>query len=167
RAGFALANLRPVIGIFANATGAKRLGGQWWSKFLPVLEQACGDHDFVEIVPMSGRSLLDHRYRAYYSSDIRKLATVLAALSVHISADCGVMHLANASCPRTIGLFAGSGPSEWGVAGPGHTNVYLMERSPEQAAAEVVNAIRSGEGTPSTRANGAPAHPTQKTKHGT
>lgn len=141
-AGTALAWTRPVIGIFANATGAKRLGGQWWSRFLSVLEEACGDHDFVEIVPMFGRSLLDHRYPAYYSSDIRKLAAMLSALSVHVSADCGVMHLADASGPRTIGFFAGAAPSAWGVAGPGNTNVYLTDRSPEQVAAEVADAIR-------------------------
>lgn len=140
---------RPVIGIFANATGAKRLDGQWWSQFLPVLEQALGDHDFVEIVPMTGHSLLDHRYPAYFSSDIRKLATVLSALSVHVSADCGVMHLANASGPRTIGLFPGPGPSEWGVAGPGHANVQLWDRSPEQVATEVLDAVRSSEGVQS------------------
>lgn len=137
---------RPVIGIFANATGAKRLGGEWWSRFLPPLEQALGDYELVEIVPMSGRSLLDHRYPAYYSGDIRKLATVLSALSVYISADCGVMHLANASGPRTLGFFPGSGPSQWGVAGAGNANVHLADRSPEQVAAEVIETITAGAG---------------------
>ncbi|MDQ3288287.1 MAG: lipopolysaccharide heptosyltransferase family protein [Pseudomonadota bacterium] len=136
------AALRPVIGVFANATGAKRLDGEWWSRFLPVLEQAFGGYDFVEIVPMTGHSLLDHRYPAYYTGDIRKLATVLSALSVYISADCGVMHLANASGPRTIGFFPGMELAEWGVSGAGNTNVYLEGRSPERVAAEVVDAIR-------------------------
>ncbi len=145
----AQASARQVIGIFANATGAKRLGGQWWARFLPVIEQAWGECEFVEIVPMSGRSLLDHRYPAYYTGDIRKLASVLSALSVYISADCGVMHLANASGPRTIGFFPGVELSEWGVAGAGNTNIYLDDRSPEQIAAQVVGVIGSGSGEPS------------------
>lgn len=127
----------PVVGIFANATGAKRLPGPWWDRFLSAFEHACPGVVLVEIVPMFGRSLLDHRYPAYFSSDVRRLAAVLSALAVHVSADCGVMHLANAAGPRTVGFFDGTPPADWGVAGPGHANVYFAGRSPEQVAAEV------------------------------
>lgn len=128
---------RPVLGIFANATGDKLIAGDWWTRFLAVLTPACPGHDIVEIVPAFGRSMLDDRYPAYFSTDIRKLAGVLSALSAYVSADCGIMHLANASAPRSIGLFDGTDPAEWGVFGPGHHNVRHTGRDPEDVAREV------------------------------
>jgi len=132
---------RPVIGIFANATGHKLLPREWWTRFLDELEARCPGHDFVEIAPASGRSMLGDRYPVYYSSDIRRLATVLSALSAYVSADCGVMHLANASAPVTIGLFEGTRPEEWGVAGPGAWNVAVERQSPEKAASAAAGLI--------------------------
>ena len=132
---------RPVIGIFANATGHKLLPREWWMRFLDELEALCPKHDFVEIAPASGRSMLGDRYPVYYSSDIRRLATVLSALSAYVSADCGVMHLANASAPVTIGLFGGTRPEEWGVVGPGARNVGLDGRPPEEVATEAAGLI--------------------------
>lgn len=135
---------RPVIGIFANATGHKLIAADWWVRFITTLELTCPGHAVVEIVPMSGRSMLSHRYPAYYSGNIRRLAGVLAALSVYVSADCGIMHLANACAPRTIGLFDRTDPAAWGTYGPGSSNVVLGGRSPEQSAAEVAALIRDG-----------------------
>lgn len=132
---------RPVIGVFANATGHKLIGGDWWARFLAVLAPACSNHDIVEIVPAFGRSMLGDRYPTYFSTDIRRLAGVLSALSVYVSADCGIMHLANASAPRSIGLFDGTDPADWGVFGPGHHNVRHGGRDPEDVAREVAALI--------------------------
>lgn len=132
---------RPVIGVFANATGHKLIGGDWWARFLAVLGPACRKHDIVEIVPAFGRSMLGDRYPGYFSTDIRRLAGVLSALSVYVSADCGIMHLANASAPRSIGLFDGTDPADWGVFGPGHHNIRHSGRDPEDVAREVAALI--------------------------
>ena len=132
---------RPVIGIFANATGDKLLAGDWWARFLAVLVPACRNHDFIELVPAFGRSMLGDRYPAYFSTDLRKLAGVLSALSAYVSADCGIMHLANASAPCTVGLFDSTDPAEWGVFGPDHHNVRHTDRDPEEVAREVAALI--------------------------
>jgi ADP-heptose:LPS heptosyltransferase len=107
-----------IIGIFANATGHKSLGSVWWQAFMDVMEANCSGHTFVEIVPISAQSVFDGRYPAYYSSSIRRLSGVLSGLSLFISADCGVMHLACASGTPTIGIFTVTNPDEWGPYGP-------------------------------------------------
>ena len=125
---------RGTIGIFANATGTKLLGIEWWNRFLPILESRLGNCDFVEIVPASGRSMLDSRYPAYYSGDIRRLASVLSGLTAYISADCGVMHLAAASGIPTVGIFTHTDPAEWGPYGPGTLAISASGLTPDQTA---------------------------------
>jgi heptosyltransferase III len=127
-----------VIGIFANATGPKLLGSAWWRRFMAVLETHYVDYSIIEIVPVSGKSLLDSRYPAYYSSSIRKLAGVLSELAVFISADCGVLHLACASGTPAIGIFTVTDPAEWGPYGPSDRVIKAAGLSPEEAAQQVV-----------------------------
>ena len=137
-ARFAGNNEKPgVIGIFANATGHKLLGNEWWRKFMAALEPHCGAYSLVEIVPMSGKSLLDERYPAYYSSDIRKLASVLSGLSRFISADCGIMHLACASGAPVTGIFTVTDAAEWGPYGPNDRVVLAQDLSPAQVAERI------------------------------
>jgi len=131
-----------VIGIFANATGDKKLGTEWWTRFLRVLEAGSSGHAIVEIIPASATSLLDSRYPAYYSSSVRKLGAVLSNLSIYISADCGIMHLANASGTATIGLFSGTDLSEWAPYGRGNHAVETTHRTPEQVAEEVLALVK-------------------------
>ena len=127
-----------VIGIFANATGDKKLGTDWWTRFLRVLEAGRPGHAIVEIIPASASSLLDSRYPAYYSSSVRKLGAVLSNLALYISADCGIMHLANASGVATIGLFSGTDTSEWAPYGLGNHAVETTGRTPEEVAEAVL-----------------------------
>jgi heptosyltransferase-3 len=128
-----------VIGIFANATGGKLLGSEWWRVFMRELEARYVDYSIVEIVPMFAKSLLDERYPAYYSSDIRKLACVLSGLSLFISADCGVMHLACASGAPVAGIFTGTDPDEWGPYGPNDQVIHAQGLPPEQVAERVAH----------------------------
>jgi len=125
---------RGIIGIFANATGTKLLGEAWWKRFIAVLEAAHPDHRIVEILPHSGESMLGSRYPAYYSSDLRRLACVLSALDVYISADCGVMHLACASDVPTMGIFTVTKVSEWGPYGPHRHAIPAHGQEPEEVA---------------------------------
>lgn len=125
---------RGIIGIFANATGPKLLGEAWWGRFINVLEAAYPDHRIVEILPASGESMLGSRYPAYFSSDLRKLASVLSGLAVYISADCGIMHLACASDVPTMGIFTVTNASEWGPYGPGRHVIPAQRKTPEDVA---------------------------------
>lgn len=132
-----------VIGIFANATSDKRLSSEWWTRFLHVLEAGCPGHAIVEIIPASATSLLGSRYPAYYSSSVRKLGAVLSNLSLYISADCGIMHLASASGVATFGVFNGTDASEWAPYGRGNHAVDATQRTPEQVA-EAILALLKG-----------------------
>ena len=132
---------RGTIGIFANATGHKLLDSAWWRAFMPAIESAYPDFNFVEIAPGSGESLLDCRYPIYYSSSVRKLAKVLSGLSMMISLDCGIMHLARASGTRTAAIFTVTDSSQWGPYGPGAHVVDGREQSPEQTARRLADAV--------------------------
>jgi heptosyltransferase III len=127
-----------VIGIFANATGPKRLDPDWWRRFLTVLEAHKKDYSIVEMVSMNGESLLGSRYPAYYSSSIDRLSGVLSGLSLFISADCGVMHLACASGTPTIGIFTATDPAEWGPYGPDDRVIDARTLTPEQVALQAI-----------------------------
>jgi len=124
-----------VIGVFANATGVKHLGSEWWLRFAGTLAARFPDDRIVEIVPASGRSLLDNRYPTVFSSGLRKLAQSISALDVFVSADCGVMHLACATGTPTRGIFAVTDPTEWGPYGDGNAVVDAHQQSADTVAA--------------------------------
>nr|WP_255682977.1 glycosyltransferase family 9 protein [Dyella sp. 2HG41-7] len=125
---------RGIIGIFANATGPKQLSEAWWMRLIGVLEAAFPEHRIVEIVPASGASMLSSRYPAYFSTDLRKLASVLSGLDVYISADCGIMHLACASDVPTLGIFTVTNADEWGPYGPNRHVIPAHGMEPEDVA---------------------------------
>ena len=88
----------------------------------------------MEIVPVSGTALLGTGVPTFYSSDLRRLTCVLSGLSMFVSADCGVMHLACASGTPTVGLFAVTDVREWGPYGIDDTAIEIGARTPEQVA---------------------------------
>jgi len=131
----------PIIGVFANATGHKLLDRAWWRAFLPPVEAAYPGFTFIEIAPASGASMLDSRYPVYYSSSVRKLSKVLSNLSMLITLDCGVMHLARASGTRTAAVFTVTNPDEWGPYGPGAHVVRAGGMSAEEAARRLIDDV--------------------------
>lgn len=134
----------PYIGIFANATRDKLLSLDWWRRFLAAFRPHTSQYHMIEILPAFGRSLLEDRYPSFYCSDVRGLAAVLANLSLYISADCGVMHLAWATGAPTIGLFNATKTAEWGPWGGHNHSLDLHETAPEQialSAAKVLDAV--------------------------
>lgn len=133
----AAAGQRKTIGVFANATGPKLLGTDWWNPLLATLEQLRPDCRLVEIVPMSGRAMLDGRYPSYFSTDLRQLGAVLASLDGYLSLDCGIMHLACASRVPTLGIFTTTRADEWGPYGPGNHVIHAYELAPEAVAREL------------------------------
>lgn len=130
-----------VVGIFANATGAKAFPIEWWNKFLPELERQYADCLFVEFLSASSESLLDHRYPTYFSSDIRQLGSVIASLSIFVSPDCGVLHLACAVGARVIGLFSVTNPAAWGPYGAMNRAIATNGKTPQQVACEIRNSL--------------------------
>jgi heptosyltransferase-3 len=124
----------PLIGLFASATGTKHLGAEWWQRFAQRLAERAPGIGIVEIVPVSGTALLGNGVPTFYSSDLRRLASVISGLSLFISADCGVMHLACASGTPTVGLFSVTDVKEWGPYGVHDSALEIGTRTPEQIA---------------------------------
>ncbi|MBV8820597.1 MAG: hypothetical protein JO022_19715, partial [Acidobacteriaceae bacterium] len=123
-----------VIGVFANATGPKLQSPSWWASVLDVLERRYPQTAFVEIVPAFARSMLRERYPMFYCSNLRRLAGLLSQLSLFVSTDCGVMHLACASGTPVTGIFTVTDSSEWGPYGPHDCVIDASELSPECVA---------------------------------
>ncbi|MEP6881121.1 MAG: glycosyltransferase family 9 protein [Dokdonella sp.] len=127
----------PIIGLFCNATASKNLGADWWRHFAERLRERCSNQRIVEIVPATGIAVLEGDWPAFYSSDLRRLGSVLSVLSLYISADCGIMHLACATGTPVTGLFAVTDPAQWGPYGPHDHVIDINALSPEQAANQV------------------------------
>ena len=116
-----------VLAIFPNATGSKRLPGSWWQAFIDTLAAHDPALRVIEMVAAHGRSQLDGRFPAFYSSDVRRMAALIAACDAYISADCGVMHLACASGTPTLGLFTRPNLARYRPYGPHDAAVAVDE----------------------------------------
>ncbi len=114
---------RPVVGIFANATGAKRYGETWWKEFVDALLVSQPSLLIVDVVAEHGQAQLGGDFASYYTRDLRRLASMIANMDGFISADCGVMHLAVASGTPTIGLFSVTSSSKYRPYGRSNTAI--------------------------------------------
>lgn len=136
-------SVKPCIGVFANATGGKRFQRDWWDRFLPGVEEGAPDCAFIEVLPASGASLLGSRHPCFYSSDVRKMAAVMAQLTLFVGTDSGVMHLASAAGAPTVGLFCVTDPDEWGPYGEHDRALVASGDDPERAAAQTLAVLQA------------------------
>ncbi|MBL0164514.1 MAG: glycosyltransferase family 9 protein [Xanthomonadales bacterium] len=112
------------IAVFTHATGAKRYPDAWWKQLLAGLRQRYPGRRFVEILPAHGQSGVAAGIPGYYSDSPRRVAALLAATRLFVTADCGVMHLACAARgPQVIGLFQCSDPVLYGPYGERHSAI--------------------------------------------
>jgi ADP-heptose:LPS heptosyltransferase len=141
-----------VLGVFANATADKRYPGDWWSTFMQTLDPQAAGITVVDVLADHGRSQLPGESHPFYSRDLRKLGSVLAAMDAFISADCGVMHLASAVDVPTLGLFSRDNSDKYAPYG-GH-NIALDTRegvTPRDAARQAgawLEHVRGGDAWP-------------------
>lgn len=131
----------PVVGIFANATGAKRYPASWWSEFIAAFREASPLSNIIELIPMHGHSMLGGAWRGYYSSDLRRMGAVMAGMDLVISADCGVMHLAVASKVPTVGMFCVTDVDVYSPYGLGSCSMNTQDLSAREAALKVAAAF--------------------------
>lgn len=127
----------PVLAVFPNATGSKRLPADWWSDFTNELLSRIGETYIVELVSADGQSRLGGGYPTYYTSDPRKLAAFIEAAGTYVSADCGVMHLAAATAATTVGIFGPTDPARYAPYGRGNGAIACDDGCPRHAAARV------------------------------
>lgn len=117
----------PIIGIFAHASGDKRLPEAWWAEFVAILQKQRPQWLLVNVLAHHGRSQLPDSVSPVYSCDLRKLASVLAGMQGFISGDCGVMHLAAAVGTPTLGLFTRSNRDRYTPYGNGNDGIDLVD----------------------------------------
>lgn len=122
------------IGVFAEATGAKRYPAEWWQRFIAALRIRCPDCTLLEILPPDGRPRLALGLPTFFSPSPRKVAAILSQLTCFVSADCGVMHLASASGTPTLGLFSVSDVDQYRPYGAGNAPIVTTGQSPEDVA---------------------------------
>lgn len=132
--------LRP-IGLFAGGRRGKALGLDWWQAFLSAFEPSTSAYPLIEIVPPSSRSLLQDRYPSFHCPDVRRLAAMLANLSLYIGADCGVTHLAWAAGAPTVGLFKVTNAAEWGPWGGSSRSIDVRGTTPERVAVTIATEL--------------------------
>lgn len=133
-----LPSRRKTLGVFANATGRKRLDEAWWQALLDRLQPLQAHYDVIEILPASGQSLLGDRYPGYFCSDVRKLAGLLSALDACVIGDCGVMHLAAAAGTPLAALFVDTDPAQWGPYGTSDRVLQVRRDQPQATAQELL-----------------------------
>ena len=124
---------QPVIGVFAEATGAKRYDPDWWERFITAIRAQCSCA-VVEIAPPDGRARLSCGLPIFSSPSPREVAAVIANMTCFVSADCGVMHLATATGTPTIGLFSVTDMAKYKPYGPDNHALDTTGRQPEVVA---------------------------------
>ncbi len=109
---------RPTLGIFAHASGDKCFPADWWSRVITELRSQVPMLRLLEFTPADGHARLGGDITALHTPDLRLLGATLAATSLLATADCGVMHLADAAGARVLGLFRTTDPSRYGPGSP-------------------------------------------------
>lgn len=133
---------RMILGVFANATGAKCFEESWWLCFLAAIIARHPELTVIELIAADGTSRLGNRFPTYYSSSPRSLAAFISNMTCFVSGDCGVMHLACASGTTTIGLFSVSDASKYAPRGHLSRAVVTGIQSPEQIAQTVIEILK-------------------------
>ncbi|HLI19225.1 MAG TPA: glycosyltransferase family 9 protein [Rhodanobacteraceae bacterium] len=123
-----------VIGVFAEATGAKGYGREWWQRFIGVLRAQHPGAAIVEVVPADGRPRLS--LPSLGSPSPREVAAMISNMTCFVSADCGVMHLASAAGTPTIGLFSVTDIAKYAPYGHGSRALDTNGKTPEEVAQE-------------------------------
>ena len=125
------------LGIYAHATGTKCYPVSWWRRVVEELRQLVPDVRIVEFVPHDGRARLAGDVPVLYATKLRPLGAALAATSLFVTADCGVMHLADAAGARVLGLFKTTEPARYGPYGATSEALRAFDASPGAAVAHI------------------------------
>ena len=145
-----------VVGISADATGAKRYDESWWLRFIEELKARHADYAIVEIAPPDGRSRLSSKFPMFSSSNERIVAAVISNMTCFICADGGVMHLASASGTPTIGLFCATEPALYAPYGGCNMPIETNGKAPEVVARAALSVIEVLAGDKQWHANAQP-----------
>jgi ADP-heptose:LPS heptosyltransferase len=131
------AGQRPTLGLFAHATGAKCLPPEWWRQLVECLQARAPSIRLVEFLPEDARTRLDGIVPGTYTPQLRMLGAKLAASSLVVIADGGVMHLADAAGASVLALFKSTAPSQYGPRRAGSESLLANDITAESVAAHI------------------------------
>lgn len=134
---------RILVGVFADATGAKRHEQAWWLRFFDELKAQHAEYTIVEIAPPDGHSRLSSRFPIFSSPNPRIVAAVISSMACFICADGGVMHLASASGTPTIGLFSVTTAASYAPYGGHNVSIETDGKTPEAVAQTAMSVIET------------------------
>jgi ADP-heptose:LPS heptosyltransferase len=106
---------KPVLGIFTEATGLKKLSITWWRELICELTTIAPELQVLAIAPPGQLTELAElaepgRVYSWQSSDVRQVAAMIEAVGHFVCADSGVMHLAASTRAKVVGLFCHTDP---------------------------------------------------------
>jgi heptosyltransferase-3 len=131
------AGQRPTVGLFAHATGAKCLPPEWWRQLVECLQARAPSIRLVEFLPEDARTRLDGIVPGTFTPQLRMLGAKLAATSLVVIADGGVMHLADAAGAPVLALFTTTSPLQYGPRRPGSESLLATDLPADSVAAHI------------------------------
>ncbi len=136
---------RPTLGLFAHATGAKCLPAEWWRQLVSCLRARTPALRLVEFMPEDARTRLDGIVPGTFTPQLRLLGAKLAATSLVVIADGGVMHLADASGAQVLALFTTTSALQYGPRRPGSESLQANGLSADAVAALISARLQAQE----------------------
>ena len=145
--------VRPVVGLYAHATGAKCFPREWWDALVRTLQAQAPWLQLIEFLPEDGQSRLGDEVRGTYTPALRMLGAKLAATSLFVIADGGILHLADAAGAHVLGLFRTTSPAQYAPRRPGSQALQGIDGAPGSVAARVVELLAARAGSPVSQGN--------------
>jgi ADP-heptose:LPS heptosyltransferase len=127
----------PIVAIYAHATGEKSYPVEWWRRMVECLRRQSPAVQLLEIVPADRRARLAALMPGLYTPDLRLLGATLAATSLVVIPDGGVMHLAEAAGARLLALFRSTEPAYYGPCRTDSEALRARDLNPETVAARI------------------------------
>lgn len=134
---------QPVVGLYAHATGEKCFPPEWWHGVVSAMRARSPTLQLIEFLPEDGHSRLGDQVRGTYTPDLRTLAAKIAATSLFVIADGGILHLADAAGAKVLALFRTTAPSQYAPRGPGCLALSAADEAPGAVAERICALLAS------------------------
>ncbi len=135
-------NHKPTIGVYTYATADKCYAPEDWLPFYEKLKDKYGENfNIVEVLPIENVSQINFSATHFYGKDLRELASMMSAMTIFISGDCGMMHLASTAQIPVIGLFKFDNIKKYQPYGNGSIGISTQDLNEERIFRAIIPLI--------------------------